>query len=58
MFYEWVSDGAIWGVKVFSMIFTFLMCCAGIILVTGIMGAILKLVFGEDDNANNRPRSL
>lgn len=46
MFYEWVSAGAIFGIEAFFAIFTFMLFCAAVL---GLLGIIVNVVRGRDE---------
>lgn len=48
MFYEWVSAGAIFGIKAFFAIFTFLLFCAMLMGLVAIVGSFFKAGSGDD----------
>ena len=44
MFYEWVSEGAAFGVKAFFAVVIFGLCCAAVVGLIALVG----MVIGED----------
>jgi hypothetical protein len=53
MFWEWVSAGAIFGIKAFFCIFTFLLFCAAGVGILALIGSFFKAGSGEDDLRRN-----
>lgn len=45
MFYEWVSNGAIFGIEAFFAIVTFALCIGTVI---GLLGLLARVFRGED----------
>ena len=42
MFYEWVSAGAIFGIEAFFALFTFLLFCAAVLGLLGLVAQIFR----------------
>ena len=49
MFYDWVSTGAIFGIKAFFAVATFLLFCGAVLGFLALVGAWLKAGRDEDD---------
>ena len=55
MFYEWVSDGAIFGIKAFFAIMSFALCAGVILMVLCLIGSVIRELDNNGESKKRRP---
>jgi hypothetical protein len=55
MFYEWVAEGAAFGIKAFSALFVFALICAACLGIWGLLSYAVKGGAADDREEKHRP---